>query len=522
MDLGHTQAEWTRLLGREIGQALVAPLRLLREVRDRFRLSRTQVVNWGDCASAAPQITAATLTGVNLGTNTSALGELFVRTAVNGGGGYDVSLYKAIGASGGDLVAKATGVATNGTGTLVAQNSSGLSGTVTLAGTVTTETNDKHKLVVLVDYRAQLSTIFDGSVEDDEASRAAMKKFYDAVVAQIDNAISAGVRAMQDIGLSAADNPVARVNKFCLTTESTLESDQAIVEGSGAVRRSRTGLFEVLRNDMNDETTGGEQTVQQIAPAGSAGAFGSANTGQGSVASHTPSGQMIPPSTWRFQCIDQTIGAEKFRCTIGFTRAGDDRAIVDPSPLTVKQPWSGTLGFGPITLLRMRTKTGDGSNLNLAATSYFTESGENSANTNDGTLYWLIASNGANWDISFYNSSSYLSTALVAKATNVATGATFQAVQQNSSGLTINGKVGSGPTTTTTGTLVLNTFRTQNSNGQPDEFTVTVTHTGTDGVYQRLLADIFGAALNSASSSPSISDDYVKGNTFVPFLALLN
>ena len=75
---------------------------------ERSRLTRTQVVNFGDRKSATPHITALTLSGVVYGTNTSADGLLYVRFVANGGN-WDVSLYTGTGASG--LVGKATNVA---------------------------------------------------------------------------------------------------------------------------------------------------------------------------------------------------------------------------------------------------------------------------------------------------------------------------------------------------------------------------------------------------------------------------
>lgn len=522
MDLAKTQAQWNGILERRLALALLAPARLLKEIRDRFRLERCQVLNWGDRKSATPHLTAITLTGANPGVNLSADGRLYVRFVTNGGN-WDVNFYTATGASG--LVGKVTNVAASATGTIVAQNSSGLTGSVTLGATIAADASDNHQVYAFLDFPALLRLIFTGAdsgIEEDAKALQAVEDAYDRVATALDNALSAVLVGLQRVALSAPGTQVAQINKFLGTREATLFADAAVTT-SGTVTRAQSGLFPVLKAAMHDDTNAGTQDVVKRVPSAGAGVFASTNQGLGTVASHTP-GEAMPAAILRFRCVDDTIGAEQFDVTIGPTRAGDTRNLSDGTRLQVKQPYSGPYGFGPITLLRTRTKTGDGSDLNLAAMSNFSETGESSTNTSDGVLYWKIVSNSSNWDVSFYTSSTYSSGSLVAKATNVATGATFQATQQNSSGLTINGKVGSGPTTNTTGTLNLNPFRRQNASLVPDEFSVTVTVAASPGLIQTLIADLTqGGTLNSdTSGSESIPDAYAMANTFPPFISLDN
>lgn len=520
MNLAHTDAEWLRFLGRELGYAFFAPLRLLREVRDRFGDARTQVLNLVDWNS---NISSITLSGVNFGTNCTTEGRLYVRIVANGGN-WDCNIYKATGGGGGDLVATATNVAASGTGTLTASNSSGLTGSVTLGSSITAETNDRHQLLCFPDFRQMLSYIFTGtdSIEDDEASRKAALDAYDRIASKLDEAIAELLLGVNRWAISAPGNPVARGNKFGKTQETGLFADGPLDDGSGTITRGRTGLFEWLRLAMGDEATGSTQDLVKRTPSAAAGVFSSANTGSGTVASHTP-GQQCPASIWRFVCVDDTIGSEKFRTIISRTRTGDDRVNTDSSLLTIRKAWSGPLGFGPITLARTYTKSGDGSNVNLATVASLTVVGETAQNTNAGVLYWKIESNAANWDISFFNSSTLHSSTLVAKATNVATAAVFVAEPQNSSGLTVTWTVGSAPVTSTNSTLALNCFKTQNSQGVPDEFSVTVSVAASPGVYMSILADETNAALRGdTSGSESISDNYVKAGTFPPYAVLDN
>lgn len=97
--------------------------------------------------------TSWTLTGITVGTNTTAAGLLYARVTKDGGGAgiHRVALYKASGAGNSDLVARGDG-ANGATVTLTQQNTSGLSGSVVLGTVTASETTDAHYLRVWSGY----------------------------------------------------------------------------------------------------------------------------------------------------------------------------------------------------------------------------------------------------------------------------------------------------------------------------------------------------------------------------------
>lgn len=517
MDLGKTLVQWKRLLGRELAGLFLCPLREAREGRDKFTLERTQIWNLGDRVSATPHISALTLSGVNYDTNTSVEGRLWVRFVANGGN-WDVNFYKAAGAGAGDLVAHVTNLAASGTAALVADNSSGLSGSLTLGGTIAADATDRHQLLIMVDYPARLAKVLtqtDG-IEDDIHSRRILTALYARCASLEEQKIAAIIAAMEAWALGDAANPVGRGLDFSNTGETSLVEDVADPDASGNVSRSRGGWLYTIKDAMEDETVGGEIDVVRRVVAASAGTF-SGNDGQGAVASHTPREKCLV-GTWTFECVDDTLGKERFN--FNFRATDRDFSIAGVGP-QIKKEWNGPLGFGPITVTRTLTKTDASSRFTAASTA--TVTGETSLNTDDGVLYISIVANGANWDISFFSASSRHISTLVAKATNIATSAAFTATEQNASGLNVVWQLSGTVAADATPSLDLNPFKVENANGIRDRFTVATTITGTPGLIQSMLAEELDAELNSdTSGSESISDDYAKQGTFVPFLAFDN
>lgn len=356
-------------------------------------------------------------------------------------------------------------------------------------------------------------------VEDDKHSRDVLSALYtDLAQLELDK-IARIKQAAREWALASEGNPIARGRQFTGTSDPDLVSDVAVPDTSGNVSRSRTGWFYTVADAMEDETTGGEQDVVKRTVAASAGTFSADNDGSGTVASHTPAEKAIA-GRWRFKIVDDTLGSERF--DFEFTADEGDFTLTGSGP-QVGMLWSGPNGFGPITVLRTLTKTNDGSNVNLAATSACTVTGETDQNTDNGVLYWIVVANGSNQDFEFYKSSTLHSSKLVAKAINIADAAAFTAVQQNASGIEVVWTAGSNPVATTTGQLNLNVFKLENDAGKPDEFYVDVTVSGTPGLIQTILAEEFDAQLNSdTSGSESIPDNYAKAGTFVPFLTLDN
>lgn len=521
VDLGKTAAEWDVFGGTEFATTLLGPVRFLREVEDRFRREREQVIVRNDFSSFLDVPGGGmTITGVIPGTNSTKRGQLYARLT-GSGGSRTVSINSATG--GASIVASGT-AADGATVTLAEQNDSGISGTWKLPGSAANTVADELVCEVHVDWRRLLTKVYtqDRGISDDADSKAVI----DAGCLAVANAMRSALRSWLVTVMPRAllnngqDNPIARGNEFLVSAETALLSDVAGGDGEN-VTRILTGLIQRMSDAMNGEATGGEQFVLERNPAAAAGAFDSANDGLGTVASHTP-GQACPPTRWRFKCSDGaddgSLGSELFDVEISFTKDGDERRL-NESGLQINRTWKGPLGFGAITLLRTLSKTGDGGNADFDAASAASVTGETNANTDGGDLHVLITSNTSNWDIAFYSSSAFLSGDKVAEALNVATAAAFTATQTNSSGLQVAWTVGSAPTTTNTAVLKLNPFNRSNSaNSKPDEFTVVVTTSGDQGLIQEVLSEEFGGSLNETTSGgETIEDDYIKACTFADY-----
>ncbi len=524
MNLAQTQASWTRFLGRELCSMFLAPMREARESYDKFTRERTQIQPLTQLL--AVNIAALTLAGVDPGVNAAADGSLWARFTANGGN-WDVSFYKAAGAGGGDEVASITNVADGATSALTEENASGISGSITLGAAVVAVADDYFKILVVVDYPARLPKVWTqaDSIQEDKLSREIATALYSELAALDDLKIQACRRAIGRFMLRSASPPnsngpqlLARGNAFNRVNETSLSLETAETDSSGNTSRLRSGIFPTITKNMQDEATGGEQDVVRRVVAASAGDFDAANDGLGTVASTTPT-EKCPIGEWRFEC-DQgadtgALGRESFRWN--FVATDGSGIALSGNGLRVERDYTPPRGMSTLRLRRTYTKTGDGSNLHLAAVTTGLFSGETNSNTDTGVLYWKIVTNGSNWDIEFYRDSSR--TLLVAKATNIATGAAFQATAQNGSGLTVTWTAGSAPVNTAPGTVDCNAFYVENAGGVPDKFRVTTSVTGTPGLIQKMLAEELDAFLNSdTSGSESIPDAYATQGTFPPFL----
>lgn len=510
-DLGFTDAQWDGFFDR-LGIGTRAGRRLL-ELRDNWTREREQVREFDPNENT--DAGGVTLAGVKWRTNTDADGKIYVR--ITGSGPYTVSLYKATGGGSGDKVAEGSGAADSEI-TLSEENSSGLSGTYDLAAAPTAETDDAHYLRPYLDYRLEGKRIFDGTDTEDEDTRSQqawlslcdrMRGYVDQMLGELDAFV---LQMMQNYGA-----------EFLESGETALIEETSQDDGSGSIDQLRRGLLVDLSHAMADETTGSTQAVARNVVAAAAGVASSRNDGLGAIASHTPDEHVPTPSRIEIKCVEGlgtgAGGAERFEVTLVDLSVTPNVRTTFSRRLTIKQPYKGELGVGTITLTRTLSKTGDGSNTELAAVSSgWSTTGENEDNTDEGVLYWKIVANGADWDIEFYSSSNRTSGSLVAKATNVATGAAFQATQQNASGLTVNGTVGSGPTDATEGTIDLNYHHVQNDNNVPDSYTISITKT-TTGKGQTLLARLLGYSLNSATSGSETIEEGIlaEANTFEPY-----
>lgn len=506
-DLAKTQAAWNHFNEEEFALFL-STLRILRETRDTVQYERTQVA----VLDSRGYIASLTLAGIDYGVNTTADGLLYVRLTANGGN-WDVHIYKATGAGGGDEVASVTNIAADGTAALVAANSSGISGSITLGSSIAAVAADTLVLWVKQDLRKRARVKLDGTGSKDSNTLGLVVSMCDDLLDKLNEGISTVVATVTRWATEKGQSGQA----FMGRSFSSLISDTEDGDTSGSVTRVRTGFLPEFSEAMADDTTAGEQDVVKRVVAASSGSFDGANTGLGAVSSHTPL-QHCPVGVWRFSCVDgadtDAMGSERFDGT--FKDATTDEEFTF-SGLVVGQQWTGPKGFGPITLTRTKSKTNDGSNLYFAAASGAVVSGENGQNTDSGALYITIEANGSNWDISFYSDS--YRTSLVAKATNVATSAAFTATEKNGSGLTVAWTMGGTPGAIATIALNLNPFVTQNSDGFPDNFSITTSVTGTPGLIQETVGEELGFSLNSDDAgSETFEDEHMKAGTFVPFL----
>lgn len=520
-NLQMTAAQWERLIGEELAGGILAPMRELEELYDKFTRERTQVV----ILNLNGNLTALTLRGARRGVNCSIGYELWVRFTANGGN-WDVEFFRAAGAGGGDLVASVTNLADGGTDDLDEENASGWEGSLTLGAAVVAVADDLFKVLVVLDYPARLPLIWTQAdqIEQDKFMRQRAAAAYSAVATSLLNGIGE-LRALADFwGVGVArDMPVARGNAFNRVEETVLVEDRENEDGQGNVVRSIRGLLAAMTVNMQDEGTGGEQDVVRRVIAASAATFDASNTGKGSVASHTPL-EKTPIGRWTWQCDDGSdtgaLGRETFSGS--FVATDGSGITVTFSGLQVEKDYDGPRGFGTIRLRRTYAKTGDGSNLHLAAVTTGIFVGENDQNTNAGVLYWEVQANGGNWDYAFYSDAGR--TRLVAQATNIATGAAFTATPFGTTGITVVWTAGSAPVDGTQGTISCQPFVTSRSaDGQPDRFYIDTSLTGTAGLIQKLLADRFDGYLNSdASGSETIEDAWMTGGTFPPFVTADN
>ena len=515
-DLSKTQAQFNRVVGDELA-LILKERRFAKELLARYTLERQQVLVSRDPRSNFDSsVGDLTADGVDYGTNTNSRGQVFCRVT-GAGDPRTVSWYKATGAGGGDLVAQGT-ANVGAVATLAASNSSGLTGTYPISAGFVADTDDGHIIEFYVDpsyTSAKVWTQTDG-IDDDQHSRVAFTDYLAASASAARTILRANTALMQRWGLRDGNrNPKARGNDFLESNETSLSSDVKVVDGSGNVTRRRTGLFPRLSTVMEDDTTAGEQSVPVRTVTATAGVFSSSNDGLGTVASHTPLVK-CPAAVWTFRCSrggdTGDIGREEFSMTASVT---DTEETITDSGLIIGTSYTGPRGFGPITLVRTLSKTGDGTNVDFAAATAASATGESNSNTDNGSIHWQVVSNGSNWDYSGYSSSTLAASTLVCKVENVVTAAAFTALAQNASGLQVIWQSGTAPTTTNTAILKLNPFQVENASGVPDEFKVTTAITA-DGLWQKLISEGFNAQINQ-DATPTFSDDYVKAGTFTDF-----
>lgn len=522
-DLGKSDAAWY-----EFWERFMLPVSIFRELDDVFR-------RYGDEARTKLQKIedpngnfggTFTLAGLKIGEDTTEDGRVIVRVT----GGADprtVTVYKATGGGAGDRICAGTANA-GALATLTELNSSGVTGTYLIDASVTADSDDRQQFFVRQDWRVHARTRFDGTDAEGEDAHSldAVGAALDDIRDGLDGLRSRVVTLMAELLVAADGNPRAYGSKFLGEVLQTLLADTPTTDASGRVERIRSGLFQVLNRAMADETTGSEQTFRERDVAAAAGVADVVNTGQGTIASHTPEDQM-PTGTVTIECIggsgqDLPTINEKERFRVSWASDEDDRTKTYDAVLTVGQSYVGEDGFGGvagITLQRTLSKTGDNSHLHLANVSGATVSGEALSNTSAGDITWEVEEiTPTTWRFNFYRSSTLSADTLVAQSPAVAASTAFVASAANGSGLQIAWTSGSAPVDGTTGLLKCNFFTTRNSGGGPDKFTVAVT-LDAEGETNRLIARLpvlnqNGFTLNGVPSAELVDDDLVKANTY--------
>lgn len=514
MNPGRTQTEFDRLFARLA--VILAGGRLLEPVEDLFARSCVKIIEH----DPKDNTTGWTLNGVIPGTNTSADGKLYVRFVADGGD-WDITVYKATGGGSGDAVASANAVADGAVATLTAENSSGITGSVTLDGTVQGDTTDTHILECFVDFGSYARSIYDGQEAEDGDIRAALGAAFASAAASIRAARQTLAQLLRSAPVRGLISRVLKVD-----ASQNFLAKSVTVDSSGAVTLDVQGLAEAIRDGMEDNTTVQKVAVTTLAAGSVTADTGNTGLGTLTVGAVAPN---TPPCTVVIECVDETMPSEKFQVS---ALATDGKTTLRPSQLlTVGEEWNDPdLGIS-MTLTRTYDKNGtDGSHVDVAAVSFVTGvTGIDAENSDDGTLYGKTVANGSNWNFEFYRASGLTSADLVAKATNIATGAVFTATAQNNSGLSVAWKAGSGPTNGNTWQLDVNPFKKRRVGQSGDRFSFSITRSAT-GAWQEEARKQFDGTIQAVAvrtgwyfhqgASPTIPDSTLKRNsTLFPELA---
>lgn len=494
------QTAWNKLM-RRIG-FMLGVIKRLRDQERFFDASRgrTQIREENDTLAST---SLWTLSGVQIGTNTDDDGVLYVR--ITDGSPNTVDLYKAAGGSGGDKVATGTG-SDGATVTLSASNSSGLTGTVKLATIGASETSDLHRLRVYPDLAVRARVLFDGTEQEDGAILASALDASERSKALV----AASIAYWQTALTTFLQTEWARIMKSATRTTSAIS--RATLSDNGTISTVFTGLLEDGRANMADETSPAAQTVLARTVTPASATYHASNQGKGALLATPTMEEWARAGLVRMTCVSATIGQELFELTQVETATA--KSFTALNKLRINKVFADPqLGIRTMKLLRTWAFTGATADFNTTQSNW-SLTGETSTNTNDGVIYLKVTGSTGAWIVSGYSSSTYSTASKVFASEAGAAAATVNFSESNGSGLSGYLKIGTAPTTGNTGALNLQTWRTQRSaDGKPDEITFDVAVTR-GGEFQERVAELFGYALNSTASSPTISDSYVSACTF--------
>lgn len=492
----------------------VQPLRkatLLQDIANLFRRSDVFVRQDGGYTSAGVrQLTGITVRGVVLseeGRNVDADGRIWVRVTANGGN-WDWEFFKAKGADPGDLIASDDDVADGAAVAATEENDSGISIDATSAAAVAAIAGDTYSLQCWVGEPAYDRQIHDQSEQEDGALLNAALAFNVQVADSMDAAIKEAVRAgiSENADLALLTERLWKISSGLPFLQKTPSNDD------GVVTVLITGLFQQLYQNWKDNSSGGG--VQKVASTTlSAGSPSYASTNQGvgvlTVGTLAP---YLEPGQLTLVCVnDDAPGAPRFR--VAFAPSDGTGAKVGAQELTLYKAWDDPEIPIALTLRPTWSKSGDGSNLHLAAVSAIAGvTNLLASNSDDGVLYWkVVAAGGSTFIFKFYKDSSR--TQLVAQSPAVAAAAAFTATQQNNSGLTLSYQAGSAPVDATVGSLDIQPFKKGTSELSPDQIDVAITRSAL-GRLQDAAREYLSYRFNQGSS-PTFPDTFVaKGGAF--------
>lgn len=435
MDLAWTQPVWNNFFQR------IGLISSVYHTLDRFRdeLKRDDIIV-DEYYDANEYLTNWALSGVNLFTNTDEKGLLYVSIVPNNGN-WDVNIW--MDALRGSLVAKATAVAAGATGTLVEQNSSGLSGTVDLSAGIGADAT-----IWLRPRCGLLQQIGNVPINDtfDSFLKADLMSILTNVVDGIATALSKSESFAKRYMIDWIGNKIG-------SQESTYSTPTETPSG-GTISYENEGMLRDLIDAMEDDTNAGAQSIESPAIGSISESADVDNVGAGTVGTPTWF-EYAEECIVTLECIVETIGSEAF--SVVAKRSKEGTIMTAQNNLTVTKTYVSTdIGIKSMTLIRTITDSGDEAN-------HFSDwafSGETSVNTDDGVLYCGYVS--GTKILSIYSDSGR--SELVAQGTwDGVDGSTCVLVEQNSSGLSGSVKISQvgavDPLTTNTLEVDLNVFK---------------------------------------------------------------
>ena len=479
---------------------------ILEEMSNLFLRNTAFVRQDGGYTTAGVRmLTAWTLTGVNMsdaGRNVTDGGRLWIRITANAAN-WDIHVYKATGAA--SEVATATNVAAGAVATLAAANSSGLTGSVTLAATIAALAADTYSLQVFLGYPEMVRQIFNGVHQEDGACATALLAEIARMGADLDG------MSLRAAGLARTVNMMKQLGRIWVIPAERIQflTKQATPD-AGTITVTVDGAFERFRQNWKDNATIQKVPVTTIAAA--AAAYAATNLGTSAATLGTP-GPNLEPGTIQGVCTKSGPGDEtEFEIT--FTPTDGTGPIVGRNKLTVGKSWDDADIPVQISLAFGYTKTNDADHTDVAAATSITGiTGLTADNSDDGKLYGYVAASGASWIYKFYSASARTAATLVAQSPAIATAAAFTATSMNGSGVQVGWVAGSGPIDADVFEIDQDPHKAGTSTTPPDQFTIAITRSAL-GWVQDLARRYYGWKFHAAAA-PTFADTFGQRGALV-------